>query len=84
MEEQPAGVFLDELVTGGELLIGGRAPKVLKKFAETLVHSYESASRDGLKINRVATIQGDQLPQVWEDLTQRSREQAIIERHVLA
>ena len=37
MEEQPAGVFLDELVTGGELLIGGRAPKVLKKFAESLV-----------------------------------------------
>ena len=55
----PPGEYMKEVVTSAQLLVGGRAPKDLQRFARVIKESYESAV-SGLSVVQVG-LEG-QLP----------------------
>lgn len=71
-----------EKVTGGELLLGGRASAHLRNFVATLCQGY-AASQPDLAINPAAYHAGQPLPPKWQALVERGHVQMGSDRTLI-
>ena len=69
------GEPFSELITGGELLVGGHASNDLRDFTSTFCQAMELAMgpEAELDIGRVQLVANEQLPAAWQELIDRSK-----------
>ena len=81
-----AGEPFSELITGGELLVGGHASSDLRAFASTFCQAMELAMgpEAELDIGRVHLVANVPLPAAWQELVARSTVKVFEDRSKIA
>lgn len=75
------------MITGGELLFGGRASNELRAFATTFCQSIEvgqEGSANDMEIGRVQLEANQDLPAQWQELIAKSQLQVFADRSTIA